>query len=72
MTSILEQARQEGRMEARQTLSLLSSMEREEEYEKGKEEGWFEARRANKRWERFHFLFGLAVTVLFYELVLYP
>ena len=72
MTSILEQVRQEGRQEARQTNSLLAAMEREEAYEKGKEEGWFDARRYNKRWERFCFLFGLAVTVLFYELVLYP
>lgn len=72
MTSILEQVRQEGRQEARQNLSQLTAMEREETYEQGKREGWFEGQRQARDWNAFYFFLGLSLTVLIYELVLYP
>lgn len=70
--SILEQARAEGRQQQRASNQQITAMQREEIHEEGRREGWFEAQRENKRWNRFYFLLGVSVTVLFFKLVLYP
>ena len=64
---ILAQVRAEA---ARDALRHSRAAEHDGWHEEGREQGWLEAQADRRRWGRFCFLCGIAVSALFYGLVL--
>lgn len=65
--SILQRERTEA---AREALRHSRANEHDAWYEEGRAKGWEEAGADRQRWGRFCFLCGIAVSALFYGLVL--
>lgn len=67
--SILDQARQEGREQARQQQAQINFMTREDEHYKGYCEGLQEGDRFHKRWNLFWFVAGMATMAAIHPII---